>query len=137
MDDRPLGELLRDSLPSAEPADDFTERVIGRISRPSHATGLRWPLAAVLALLLLAAGWVGLERHEERQVRERREAVVELQRESEALAAELDTLRQRVREDRAVVYLGGSEEVDVVLDLASLPMTSGAKPRPISHDDNS
>jgi hypothetical protein len=59
-------------------------------------------------------------RHAWREARRR----TELRAESAALARELATLQAEASKPAPVLYLGGNEHVDVVLDLSTLPIAA-------------
>lgn len=124
----PLGEALR-SLPRAAPREGFTERLLeradapgpGRLPGPAIA---RWVAAATLATIALA-GALSLPRSPLRPGSEhdRRERMEALEAERLRLSAELEEIRRlatTVHDPAPVLYLGGDEEVDVVLDLGRL-----------------
>jgi len=121
------------ALPGAPARPGFAARVLARIDaaatvrplpvRPHHRS-LRpaWASALAAALLLVVGvGGVAVSRH---VAREQRRA--DLRRESEALRRELSALRAEASREEPALYLGGSERVDVVLDLDALPVTAAA-----------
>lgn len=116
MNDRDLRELLN-SLPTTGARPGFSSRVMASLkSRPKrHLASWRWvAAAAVLVLLLVGVTWrVATVQGEESLAAE----VEALRAESARLHAELVALRRRVA-DPPVVYLGGTEDVDYVIDLA-------------------
>jgi len=128
----PLGEALR-ALPRHRPGAGFTGRVLDRLGEAAPAGtsrnapgALRLAAAALLvgvALLgALAAGRILPEAGPAPAPAEARRAALEAER--ARLAAELAELRRlttELREDSSpVLYLGGDEEVDLVLDLGRL-----------------
>ena len=130
-----LGRTLRE-LPRGRAGTDFTARVLSRLDdpprrRPSPLAAVGVAAAAALALLL-AAGPLrpGAGRDEGRRLRaaEARRVLEELRREHRALESDIDALAR----DEPVLYLGGDEEVDLVVDLSRVPVvpmspgTSGA-----------
>jgi hypothetical protein len=137
MNDQELSEILR-SLPKEKAGEDFTARLLTRLDAApptSSAWSLqRWPrhrlvLAASLCLILF--GGIFGARHWQR-VEARREALAELAElrgEQRALERELAELVALTRSD-PVVYLGGSEEVDVVIDLGNLARRQQGSARP-------
>jgi hypothetical protein len=112
-------------LPRERAGADFTARVLARLDEPPPRR--RLPLAAIgvaaaaaLGLALVAGPLrTGGERAESRReaAAEARRLLEELQREHRALASELDALAA----EPPVIYLGGDEEVDLVLDLSRVP----------------
>lgn len=110
------------SLPAVRPRPGFRGRVLARLDVPrrSFAGRPRLALAALTGLLLVAALATPLLRrqvgHDERAAR-----IADLRREQEALLGELEALRQDVGSATApVIYLGGDDDTDLVLDLGRL-----------------
>lgn len=120
MNDSRLTEILQ-SLPRERASGDFTARVRSRVE-PRPVFGLdpaSWPTAAAVAALVVLAVGFGWREWRHSQARAAEVARLEmLLSEKQALEAELLTLRRLASEARPVVYLGGNEEVDLVLDLA-------------------
>lgn len=133
-EERQLSELLA-AMPREKASKGFTAQVLARIvaapaqgtTSPTRATvseskGLRWPLAPLLAaaaILCISLGFGGRElwhRHEREEAVARYET---LRAEHEALEAELHRLRLLAVEARPVVYLGGDENVEYVVDLSA------------------
>ncbi|MCZ6727765.1 MAG: hypothetical protein O7A98_10505 [Acidobacteria bacterium] len=111
-----LREALR-NLPRELASADFTQRLLVRrateISTPKRAS---WPrLAAAATLTLVVVGGFYL-RHESQALEARRHREALQQRRLE-LELELAELRQRVAET-PTLYLGTTEDFDLVLDLA-------------------
>ncbi len=128
MEDRRLETTLRE-LPRARAGDDFTARVLARLDAPARRRPMPLArlamagLAAAAALALaLSAGPLrpGDGGGRERRLRadEARRLLEELRREHRALASELETLAA----EEPVLYLGGDEEVDLVVDLSRVPV---------------
>ncbi|HSL81251.1 MAG TPA: hypothetical protein VLF66_00660 [Thermoanaerobaculia bacterium] len=128
----PLGEALR-ALPRHRPGDGFTGRILDRLGETAPAgtvrsipTGLRLAAAALLLgvglLGVLAAGGVLPGAGPAPAPGEARRAALDAERARlEAELAELRRLTTELREESApVLYLGGDEEVDLVLDLGRL-----------------
>lgn len=118
MSHDPLREALR-SLPRERASDGFNQRLAGRLHEPPRRRpALARPFALAAALsALLATGWLWREQALDR---ERRERLGELRREQQALAAELEAIREQAAGVAPVVYLGGDDATDVVVDLARL-----------------
>ncbi|HYG62782.1 MAG TPA: hypothetical protein VEL74_09395 [Thermoanaerobaculia bacterium] len=130
MEDQPLGRLLRE-LPRERAGDRFTARVLEGLDggrRPARRSG--WALATAALLALLVSG-VLVERRGLRQgepahseAGEARQALEEIRDEHERLARELERL-QSLSEGQGdapgIVYLGGNERMDLVLDLGRMP----------------
>lgn len=137
-----IREALR-SLPRTRADDDFTERVLERIEgrgglrRPRVPVAVRWATAATLAAAAVLAGsisWSGAAGGRAAE-RERRTRIEALEAERLRLAAELEEIRRlasSLREPAPVLYLGGDDEVDLVIDLDRLaqerPAGTGATP---------
>jgi len=133
MKDRPsrLDRLLR-SLPRERASDDFRDRVLraARVEAASRRSQPPWlarglaPALAAAALLLALGLSLGLYMVERTRRAELRREIAELRREHQRLDAEVDQLRQEARTvgatGRRVIYLGGDDTVDYVLDLERL-----------------
>ena len=119
-----LREALR-GLPAATPGPAFTARVLARLDRPRarRAHVPAWVTAAA-TMAVLAGGLWGVTAGRQAWQQERRRAA--LRAESAALARELAALHEEVAKPAPVLYLGGNEQVDVVLDLSSLPIAAAA-----------
>jgi hypothetical protein len=119
MSHDPLREALR-GLPRERAGEAFTERVLARLDEPvRRRPGLAHPfaLAAVVAAAL-AGGWLWREQALDRQ---RLERISELKRQQRMLAAELESIRRDAAATAVpVVYLGGDDSTDVVVDIARL-----------------
>ena len=124
MNDQRLRSALRE-LPAAAPRPGFTTRVLARLERPPRRRQGRplpaWVTAAA-AVTLLAGGLWGAAAGRQAVQQQRRRAA--LQQESAALAHELAALRAEAAKPEPMLYLGGTEQVDVVLDLSSLPVAA-------------
>ena len=127
MEDHRLGDLLRE-LPREPARPGFTARVLYRIEAPERRRFTpRLALAGALALTLTVAAGAVMEA--------RREAI-ETARAQQALRALGDIRAEHGRLERevqelaapSVVYLGGNENVDLVLDLGKVRGTAGARP---------
>ena len=137
MSDERLTRLLG-ALPRERAGDDFTPRVLARLAaaervRPAadRAAWLRWmalPVAAAVVLIALLA------RPEPSSTpsagaAEARRLLEEIRREHGRLEGELAALRQARRSP--VLYVGGDEEVDLVLDLGRVrELPEGGAVRP-------
>jgi hypothetical protein len=127
MKESRLDELFR-ALPREHAGEGFTQQVMEAVKRgrePEDPPGrpMRRVLAVAIGLTVLSLTGVGLwawGRHESAVVVSRvelRRQVDMMKREHRRLTAELDALRQRVHRPGRVVYLGGDDRVDYVLDL--------------------
>jgi hypothetical protein len=81
-------------------------------------------VTAAATMAVLVGGLWGVAAGRQAWQHERRRAA--LRAESAALASELAALHQELAEPAPVLYLGGNEQVDVVLDLSSLPIAATA-----------
>jgi hypothetical protein len=92
-------------------------------------------MAAGLVLILVVAGWFGTGRWQDaRQAEQTRQRI-------QALRTELEQLQKGVtllRDLAPVLYLGGDEDVDLVIDLRHLVSDERGEPaKPVSYDDSS
>ena len=117
---RQITDLLRE-LPPEHARPGFTARVLERLDAPLRTAPRRSfrlalaPAAAVLVALAISAGVLTDWRARHREAVEARQTLEELRAEHGRLEAEL-------REISAppVVFLGGDEKVDYVLDLGKV-----------------
>jgi hypothetical protein len=126
MEDHRLGDLLRE-LPRETARPGFTARVLRRIEVPERRErrfSPRLALAGALALTLTVAAGVLVEtRRDAIETARAQQALQEIRAEHGRLEREVQELSQP-----SVVYLGGNENVDLVLDLGKVRGTEGAKP---------
>lgn len=118
-----LRAALRE-LPAAAPSPAFTARVLARLERRQRTRRRAlpaWVPAAAAVAALVVGLWGAVAGRQAWQEGRRREA---LRAESAALARELAALQEEVSKPAPVLYLGGNEQVDVVLDLSSLPIAA-------------
>jgi len=138
MEDQHLDRLLRE-LPREQARQGFTRRVLARLDAPSAPrAGWRWPqrqLAAVLTVAVaLTAGAGGLAHYQrveaQRAARQARaqQLLRELRAEHGQIKRELESLPQP-----PVVYLGGNEDMDLVVDLSRVREVNGVRPATYSH----
>lgn len=135
MEDQQLGRLLRD-LPEEAARPGFTARVLARLdeSEPRRTTAVWWPrmaLAGIPAALLVAAISTGLlagrpEPLSPERAAEARQLLDELRAEQQRLEQDFETLRET--DGGAVIYLGGNEEIDLVVNTINLPEGDGMVP---------
>jgi len=143
MEDQQLGRLLRE-LPRERAGDGFTARVLDRLDRlDAPASGktrggtLRqgpWVLATAALFALVVSVAVLGRPTPEREVRRARQTLVDIRNEHERIEQELRRLQQMHGQDSAapqVVYLGGDESMDLVVDLGRVP----EGPAPVSYDE--
>jgi hypothetical protein len=126
MQDHGVGPLLRE-LPRERAREGFAARVLARLDAPEpkpwrHSLRYRLVFAtAALAAVVASAGLfqVHAGRQEALRAAEARRMVRELRSEHDSLKQELQSLSQP-----PVVYLGGDEEVDLVVDLSRVRSAS-------------
>lgn len=120
MEDHNLRQLLRD-MPREQARTGFTSRVLaGLDAGPRPRSGQTWRqprlvlATAALAAVVGSAGFlqVRADRHEEMRKAEARKILQELRSEHESLERELRSLSE------PVIYVGGNEDVDLVVDLS-------------------
>lgn len=110
MKDERMGDLLR-TLPKERAGEEFTSRVMGRLDQPPARKPARLVFAAAVFVMLLAVAGVFLYQQAEKA--RLREEIAILRAEYQALSLQLQ------QEDgvRPVVYLGGDDRTDYVLDM--------------------
>lgn len=119
----PLERALAE-LPRAVASKDFTARVLRALDRrraqaSSRRLGLRWAVAGVAAVVLVAT--LGLAIHRQRAAeRAYRQELETLRSEYRSLAEEVATVRREATVPTRL-HLGGDERVDLVLDLMGQP----------------
>ncbi len=122
-----LGNLLRE-LPRESARAGFTARALARLDAPERRrVGPRLALAGAGALTLALTVTVGTLVETRRDAAATARATAAL----EEIRAEHGRLEREVRELQdppSVMYLGGNENVDLVLDLGKVRGTEGAKP---------
>jgi len=129
MEDHRLGDLLRD-LPREQARPGFTARVLESLDSPKQARRprrtFRLALAGAAAAAVLTAVSFGVlmeRRAESIEAAQARQALQEIRAEHGRLEQELEELSQP-----PVVYIGGNEDVDLVLDLGKVRGSEGATP---------
>lgn len=140
-----LRSALR-SLPRETAGEGFTDAVLDRLDRSPAAGADRaaWRLAAAAALAALALAalvWNLAPRAGSTSTPApgpaRSARIDVLEAEHARLAAELEDLRRLAEPPAPVFYLGGDDEVELVLDLGALargedparPLPAGYRPR--------
>lgn len=120
MEDHNLRQLLRD-MPREQARTGFTSRVLaGLDAGPEPRSWRTWQqprLVLATAALVAVVGSAGFlqvraDRHEEMRKAEARKILQELRSEHESLERELRSLSE------PVIYVGGNENVDLVVDLS-------------------
>ncbi len=134
MKDEELRSLLR-SLPRERASHGFTDEVLSRLDvakRPFYRQP-RYALAA--GLVLVIAGWFGTGRWQDlRQMEQTRQRIQAIRAELEQLQSDVTLLRDLA----PVLYLGGDEDVDLVIDMRHLVSNERGEPaQPVSFDDPS
>ncbi len=117
MSNERISESLR-ALPHEEASPEFTAGVLGRLSRRRRRASYLGLATAAVLVLALGLGWSEW-RHQQAQ----QQALARLDAllaEKQVLEFELRYLRQLTDQARPVVYLGATEKLDLVLDLAHL-----------------
>ena len=117
MEDHKLGQLLRE-LPPERAREGFTAGVMARLDAAPRPPMWRQPrlvfAAAALAAMVASAGFVQIrDRQAEVRAAEARKLLQELRSEHTSLKQELQELSEP-----PVVYLGGDEKVDLVVDMS-------------------
>ena len=129
MEDHRLGDLLRE-LPREQARPDFTARVLERLEAPARAPRPRaWLVLAAAAAATVAAVTTGVLIERQSAAQEAIEAA-RAQQILQDLRAEHGRLRREVQElsQPPVVYIGGNEDVDLVLDPGKVREAEGATP---------
>lgn len=128
MEDEDIRRLMAQlvELPRERARAGFTAAVLRRLDgparRPAPTGRLAWAAAALLAVAVAAGGWEAGQWRERRDAAEARRLVAEIKGEHARLAREVRELRD---ERRPLVYLGGDESVDVVVDLSRVEPSPG------------
>ena len=128
MEDHRLGDLLR-ALPREHARPDFTARVLERLDAPASGPRpiVRLALAMAAAVAMAVSTGVLIDRQsasrESIEADQARRIVQDLRAEHERLQRELRELSEP-----PVVYIGGNEDVDLVLDLGKVRAAEGATP---------
>jgi hypothetical protein len=131
MEDHRLGDLLRE-LPREHARPGFTARVLNRLDAPEDRR-LHWrprmalagAMAAVAAVAISAGVLMDRPAGSERSIE-----TAEAQQILRELRAEHGRLEQELQEmsEPPVLYLGGNEDVDLVLDLRNVRDAEGVVP---------
>jgi hypothetical protein len=138
MSDERLRDLLT-SLPRHRASIGFDDRVIERLDAPRPRTGLGRPmarLALAAAAMVVAVTVIGIvgravapppqggtaEGPQVASSAQTSEAarVQELRRQHDELMRELEALREQSRTASPLLYLGGTDQLDVVVDIGRL-----------------
>lgn len=132
MEDNRLGDLLRE-LPREQTRPGFTARVLERLVLPEQSPErasrprrpFRFALAGAAAMAIVTAISTGVVM--DRQAQSRKD---EARRILQEIRAEHGRLEQEIQEltEPPVMYIGGNEDVDLVLDLGKVSGSEGATP---------
>jgi hypothetical protein len=134
MEDESVRQLIA-GLPRETARPGFTAAVLRRLAEPERpaARARSWQLAwagAALTGVVLAAGSWGFSTWRERgEAEEARRMVEQIKAEHAQLAAEVRALRE---ERQPVVYVGGDEDVDLVVDLSRVAPKRGGASRAVA-----
>jgi hypothetical protein len=137
MEDQHLGRLLRE-LPAERARTGFTPRLLARLDAAPPARA-RWQprLAAAMAMaavvMAIAAGTVQHERIEaQRAARVAR--ATELLRELRAEHGQIKKELAALPDEPPVLYIGGNEEMDLVVDMGEVRNADGVRPATYRYD---
>ena len=126
MEDHRLGDLLRE-LPREQARPGFTARVLNRLDAPQRRRWVPFPrlalATALAAVLAVTAGFLIDARQDALESSRAEKALAEIRAEHARLEREVRELSQP-----PVIYLGGNEDVDLVLDLGKVRGSEGATP---------
>jgi hypothetical protein len=129
MSEEKLGNLLR-SLPREEASEGFTDRVMSRLEE-GRRPFLQPRFALAASVILIAAVWIGTDRWMAMQREEQtNQRIRTLKTEIQKIQSDIRLLRDLA----PVLYLGGNEEVDFVLDLGKAAREKGDGLKPISFE---
>ena len=134
MEDQHLERLLRE-LPRERARQAFTPRVLARLDQ-APPVRVRWQprlAAALLAVSVIAGGVVRYERMEAQRAAKRARAeqlLRELRAEHGQIKRELEALPPAP----PVLYLGGNEDMDLVVDLRQVREANGVQGATFRYD---
>ncbi len=133
MPNERLDEVLN-TIPAERARPDFTRQVLARLDAPEGREASRWAslfaprwLLATASAAVLALALGAMWRHEATPRNplpptEAEAALSEIRAEHARLRQELESLTGHASNpDQGVVYLGGNENVDLVVDLGQVP----------------
>lgn len=129
MEDHRLGDLLRE-LPREQARPGFTARLLHRLDTAPERRSISWRVprlavaTALTVVLAIAAGRLIDARRDALASARAEQALAEIRAEHARLEQEV----QELSDQPSVVYLGGNEDVDLVLDLGKVRGSEGAKP---------
>jgi hypothetical protein len=135
MEDQHLGQLLRE-LPREQARQGFTARVLARLEAPPSSRMLRrWQprlAAAVAVAVALTSGLVynsRIEAERAAKVARAQQILHELRAEHGRIKRELEALP-----DSPVLYLGGDEKTDLVIDMGQVRSAEDVQPATYRYD---
>jgi cell division protein FtsB len=125
MEDHRLGDLLRE-LPREQARPGFTARVLHRLDAPRRRRLIpRLALATALTAVLSVTAGLLIDARRDALANARAErALAEIRAEHARLKREI----RELSDPPSVVYLGGNEDVDLVLELGKVRGSEGATP---------
>lgn len=129
MNDEQLNELLK-RLPRRDSSSGFTGRLLARLDETRNRPVLfPWAAAAALISMVTVAGLTGHYFIDKEQQRQKIEA---FRAEQQEIVLELQELKRLAEESNPVIYLGGNEDVEYVIDLRAVEFNPG-QIRPASY----
>lgn len=130
MQDHRVTEILRE-LPREQARPGFTARVLARLDepRPWRRWQPRLAVAAFAAVLVVALGAAWQQQRDQARIEEARRVLRELRAQHSQLERELREIAEP-----PVVYLGGDEDVDLVVDMGRVQDADGIEPAALRYD---
>ena len=115
--DARLTAALR-SLPRVRAREGFTLAVMRRVDAPPapRPRAWKWATAAMMVLALVSLSALVREFRDRQDLAEAKRALAEIRQEHRELQEEFE----RLRASSPVIYLGGNERLDVVVDTSRL-----------------
>jgi hypothetical protein len=133
MNDERLRELLRE-LPREQARHGFAARVLARLDGEPATVCPAWlrPTAVAAAAAVLALVAIPLRIHYSRPSEPNRAEAVRMLRELRAEHRRLEQELEAISPPAPVLYLGGDENVELVIDVSRVPQAQPAAFRPDS-----
>ena len=140
MKDEDIGNLLR-KLPKQKASSGFTSRLMEKLpgklpekSPPVHDWRRPAFAVAAAAVLILAASSAWNYWREAQERADAAQRVEALRNEYDSLHKELEELRALAAESQPVLSLGGTQEVDFLMDLRALSREAEeSRARPVNY----
>lgn len=112
-EEKRIGDALRD-LPRQSASDRFTENVLDRLRQPQETHRIQWMriAASIVGGLVLLGAVESVQWWREARDREA------LRAEHQQIVEELRSIKKVTDAATPVVYVGGNDDVDFVLDLS-------------------